>query len=453
MKDSLQRLPNPPTPPSPKQLTRQEKHENERLSRVKSTTINMAMENISWPLPIRVYDVEALSFVTRSDVRNLVMTEITKAFKDRVPRADEYTYHDERLLTEMNAFAEMNTRLAILSHTWGATELTYKDAMTNPDYLKGDPKFAGLCKTAKTYGCRYAWMDSVCIDKSSSSELDESIRSMYTWYASARSSPSTAQALTSHINTDVSTYDLLEYKPSADNARKVFSYMEGRRTTVPEDAAYCLLGLLGIVLHPAYGEGRDSALYRLQVACAERSNDRGLFYWENCEPSPFNSMLPRDPFTRPPEASCCDLGGFRNFRLNVEHLWKATKQNKTSHSFVDHTFAFTNGGLRISVILHDCSRVEFHKFVINDTLWVEAYGVDKAFPSSSIFKAAILGTHGCDRRGHIRCFVIILLKCGPDDIPQYRRVSRSAEEYNINDYDTDNTEFLLSRVPETIYVV
>jgi hypothetical protein len=35
-------------------------------------------------------------------------------------------------------------------------------------------------------GAKYVWMDTICIDKSSLSELDEAIRSMYKWYANCR---------------------------------------------------------------------------------------------------------------------------------------------------------------------------------------------------------------------------------------------------------------------------
>ena len=36
------------------------------------------------------------------------------------------------------------------------------------------------------YGCNYVWFDSGCIDKSSSTELEESIRSMFNWYRNSK---------------------------------------------------------------------------------------------------------------------------------------------------------------------------------------------------------------------------------------------------------------------------
>lgn len=46
----------------------------------------------------------------------------------------------------------------------------------------GHQKLASFCRIAATeYGVTYGWMDTICINKDSSAELDESIRSMYNW--------------------------------------------------------------------------------------------------------------------------------------------------------------------------------------------------------------------------------------------------------------------------------
>lgn len=39
------------------------------------------------------------------------------------------------------------------------------------------------CNQAKKDGLQYAWIDTCCIDKSSSAELQEAINSMFLWYA------------------------------------------------------------------------------------------------------------------------------------------------------------------------------------------------------------------------------------------------------------------------------
>jgi hypothetical protein len=46
-------------------------------------------------------------------------------------------------------------------------------------------KVLGCCKVAEQLGISYVWIDTCCIDKDSSSELSESINSMFAWYRSA----------------------------------------------------------------------------------------------------------------------------------------------------------------------------------------------------------------------------------------------------------------------------
>ncbi|KIJ10211.1 hypothetical protein PAXINDRAFT_86399, partial [Paxillus involutus ATCC 200175] len=51
-----------------------------------------------------------------------------------------------------------------------------------PDGL-GYDKLYNFCKKAMLdYGCKYVWSDTCCINKESSAELEEAIRSMYRWY-------------------------------------------------------------------------------------------------------------------------------------------------------------------------------------------------------------------------------------------------------------------------------
>jgi hypothetical protein len=74
---------------------------------------------------------------------------------------------------------------AILSHTWGLDneEVTYEDMVKGTSVEKqGYRKIAYGCEQASRDGLHYIWVDTCCIDKSSSSELSESINSMYAWY-------------------------------------------------------------------------------------------------------------------------------------------------------------------------------------------------------------------------------------------------------------------------------
>ena len=67
--------------------------------------------------------------------------------------------------------------------------MVQSEAPLNPYSIWEDsdlfPKIRDACATARTNGYRYIWIDSCCIDKSSSSELSEPINSMYAWYAGA----------------------------------------------------------------------------------------------------------------------------------------------------------------------------------------------------------------------------------------------------------------------------
>lgn len=76
---------------------------------------------------------------------------------------------------------------AILSHTWGNAkdEVTFRDISGSYIDFKNKPGFQKIefCATqAMKDGFQYCWVDTCCIDKSSSAELSEAINSMYAWY-------------------------------------------------------------------------------------------------------------------------------------------------------------------------------------------------------------------------------------------------------------------------------
>lgn len=52
-----------------------------------------------------------------------------------------------------------------------------------------------------------------------------------------------------------------------------------RRTTRPEDRAYSLLGLFGVMMPLFYGEGEESAFQRLQEEIIKASSDQSIFAW------------------------------------------------------------------------------------------------------------------------------------------------------------------------------
>jgi hypothetical protein len=73
---------------------------------------------------------------------------------------------------------------AILSHTWGDGEITFQD-IQHLDVARekeGFHKVERACALAASEGHDFIWIDTCCIDKSSSAELSEAINSMYQWY-------------------------------------------------------------------------------------------------------------------------------------------------------------------------------------------------------------------------------------------------------------------------------
>ena len=73
---------------------------------------------------------------------------------------------------------------AILSHTWRSGEVSFQE-MANLDIARTKPGFSKIertCKLAQDRGLSYAWVDTCCIDKTSSAELTEAINSMFRWY-------------------------------------------------------------------------------------------------------------------------------------------------------------------------------------------------------------------------------------------------------------------------------
>lgn len=90
---------------------------------------------------------------------------------------------------------------AILSHRWEEEEVTLRDLQ--PDgrakQMKGYAKIQNSCGLAARKGFQYIWIDTCCIDKTSSAELSEAINSMFRWYQEAK----ICYAFLSDVLTDV----------------------------------------------------------------------------------------------------------------------------------------------------------------------------------------------------------------------------------------------------------
>jgi hypothetical protein len=110
----------------------------------------------------------------------------------------------------------------ILSHTWGddKDEVTFKDMRKGRGRDKyGYDKIRFCLKQALDHGLRYFWVDTCCIDKSSSAELSEAINSMHRWYQNA--------AVCVVLLSDVSVHEYIPRQIYYESAWEYDSDLEG----------------------------------------------------------------------------------------------------------------------------------------------------------------------------------------------------------------------------------
>ncbi|KAL8830158.1 MAG: hypothetical protein Q9170_005863 [Blastenia crenularia] len=241
---------------------------------------------------------------------------------------------DTSTLTLRNFYDAQTPPYAILSHTWGSEEVTFQVfEMPRSKKLKGYAKINSCCALARSDGWEYIWVDTCCIDKSSSAELSEAINSMYRWYQKAQVCYAYMVDVDGH---DISTfansrwftrgwtlqellapemvvfYDLnweelgtklsLEEEISAATgissqhlSHRIYasvaarmSWAAQRGTTRVEDIAYCLMGLFDVNMPLLYGEG-GKAFTRLQEAILSQNSDESIFAWRGTMSDPNRS--------------------------------------------------------------------------------------------------------------------------------------------------------------------
>lgn len=229
---------------------------------------------------------------------------------------------------------------AILSHTWREEEVTLADLLDHErrTRLQGWAKIRQSCQIAAHLGFELIWIDTCCIDKTSSAELSEAINSMFQWYEKAgvciaylddvawtdsptkddsqfgqcrwfsrgwtlqeliappelrfysrewefvgtRSSLKDAIAKISHVpEMMLEAHADGHHRHSLDgfSVAEKMSWAASRVTTRPEDLAYCLLGLFDINMPLLYGEGRVKAFMRLQEEIIKSTNDDSIYAW------------------------------------------------------------------------------------------------------------------------------------------------------------------------------
>lgn len=259
---------------------------------------------------------------------------------------------ETRILVDFHGSAVLaGSEYAILSHCWevpekGEKEVHFKEIKKfttmkphKRDEIRkrdGYRKILDTCRRANKDGLRWAWVDSCCINRESSSELSEAINSMFRWYANSRLCYVYLQDVEGSLPTErnkekfpgsngwpkwfsrgwtlqelvapriVHFYDkgwsfISDKHELADTlkaitriprsvlkdgigsprpcAAQILSWAADRRTTRVEDIAYSLLGLLDVNMPMLYGEGKK-AFQRLQEEIIRRFNDHSIFAWD-----------------------------------------------------------------------------------------------------------------------------------------------------------------------------
>lgn len=224
----------------------------------------------------------------------------------------------------------------ILSHRWGPEECSFEDVtrspladLNHPARMKqGFLKLQGACDLASRDGYSWIWIDTCCIDKSSSAELQEAINSMWKYYAESNICYAyivdipdskagwdegfrksewftrgwTLQELIAPICVEFYANDWApigtkneRYKEISEitqidptvlvgtedidlfSAAQKLSWAAHRKVTREEDEAYSLLGIFEVNIPLLYGEGRERAFNRLQEAIFNSTADHTLF--------------------------------------------------------------------------------------------------------------------------------------------------------------------------------
>jgi Heterokaryon incompatibility protein (HET) len=69
----------------------------------------------------------------------------------------------------------------------GSGRSHFEDLSSSRDVFskKGFVKLKGFCDVVRSKNFDYAWCDTCCINKDSSTELDAALNTMYLWYSDA----------------------------------------------------------------------------------------------------------------------------------------------------------------------------------------------------------------------------------------------------------------------------
>ena len=239
----------------------------------------------------------------------------------------------------------------MFSHTWEGKEPTFKDlnlvhSVWELDESPLNDKLRQFCKMVREDGYGWAWSDTCCIDKDTSTILSQSLTSMYRWYEEAAEtlvyladvmSLSKLGALTKSrwmtrawtlqellASRSIRFYDrewkpylndthanhkespvikqelahamgvvpetITSFRPEDLGVREKLRLASTRNATVEEDIAYSLIGIFSSDIVPRYGLGKLALGHLLENILAH-SGDVTVVAWTG-KSLPYNSALP-----------------------------------------------------------------------------------------------------------------------------------------------------------------
>ncbi|KAI6022110.1 hypothetical protein EDC04DRAFT_2607015 [Pisolithus marmoratus] len=239
----------------------------------------------------------------------------------------------------------------MFSHTWQGEEPLFQDVNVGksiwdlPDTPQNE-KLRNFCKEARRLGHNWAWSDTCCIDKNTSTILNQSLTSMYRWYAEStatlvflagvahpsklgdltrshwmtrawtlqellapkviffydsewkpylgitgvnhKKSPEIMQELADAVK--ISDRTIATFSPDDLGVREKLRLASTRDATRKEDIAYSLIGIFKSDIKPHYGEGAEALGHLLEEVVA-RSGEVTVLAWSG-KSSSYNSCLP-----------------------------------------------------------------------------------------------------------------------------------------------------------------
>jgi hypothetical protein len=280
---------------------------------------------------------------------------------------------------------------AILSHVWDPEEVSFQEMVGDrmlAERKHGFPKIRRSCAQAQRDGYQYIWIDTCCIDKTSSTELSEAINSMYTWYRDSAVcyvlladvynskkkghdfftsrwftrgwtlqellAPTRLQFFDRDWKSFGTKFDLIDnistvtkidlYAMTGGDLSRLsvarrMSWVANRQTTRLEDMAYCLLGIFGINMPLLYGEG-TKAFIRLQEEILKITDDQSIFAWRDPTAKTYRDDYPEE---RNPQGLLAPSPELFQYSKSISQFYIETPGPATSTS--------TNKGLKVNFLV------------------------------------------------------------------------------------------------------